>query len=78
MDAAWPKSEEAALAQESIIIVLQVNGKLRDRIEVPEDITKEDLEHLALANSAVKRFTEGKNLRKVVVVPKRLVNIVAN
>ena len=78
MDAAWPKSDKEALTQDSIMIVLQVNGKLRDRIDVPKDITKEDLEVLALANSAVKRFTEGKTLRKVVVVPKRLVNIVAN
>ena len=78
MDAAWPKSDKEALTQDSIMIVLQVNGKLRDRIDVPKDITKEDLEVLALTNSAVKRFTEGKTLRKVVVVPKRLVNIVAN
>ena len=78
MDAPWPISEEEALTQESIMIVLQVNGKLRDRIEVPMDITKENLEQLALTNSAVKRFTEGKVLRKVIVVPKRLVNIVAN
>ena len=78
MDAPWPISEEEALTQESITIVLQVNGKLRDRIEVPMDITKENLEQLALTNSAVKRFTEGKVLRKVIVVPKRLVNIVAN
>ena len=78
MDAPWPISEEEALTQESIMIVLQVNGKLRDRIEVPMDISKENLEQLALTNSAVKRFTEGKVLRKVIVVPKRLVNIVAN
>ena len=78
MDAPWPISEEEALTQESITIVLQVNGKLRDRIEVPMDITKENLEQLALTNSAVKRFTDGKVLRKVIVVPKRLVNIVAN
>ncbi len=78
MDAAWPNSEEEALTQESIMIVLQVNGKLRDRIEVPMDISKENLEHLALTNSAVKRFTKGKVIRKVIVVPKRLVNIVAN
>ena len=72
------KSDKEALTQDSIMIVLQVNGKLRDRIDVPKDITKEDLEVLALNNSAVKRFTEGKTLRKAVVVPKRLVNIVAN
>ena len=57
--------------------VLQVNGKLRDRIEVPEDISDKNLEELALANSAVKRFLSEKNVRKVVIVPKRLVNVVA-
>ena len=68
---------EEALTQDSIIIVLQVNGKLRDRIEVPEDISDKNLEELALATSAVKRFLSEKNVRKVVIVPKRLVNVVA-
>ena len=77
MDELWPTVVEEALTQDSIIIVLQVNGKLRDRIEVPEDISDKNLEELALANSAVKRFLSGKNVRKVVIVPKRLVNVVA-
>ena len=77
MDELWPTVVEEALTQDSIIIVLQVNGKLRDRIEVPEDISNKNLEELALANSAVKRFLSEKNVRKVVIVPKRLVNVVA-
>ena len=77
MDELWPTVMEEALTQDSIIIVLQVNGKLRDRIEVPEDISDKNLEELALANSAVKRFLSEKNVRKVVIVPKRLVNVVA-
>ena len=77
MDELWPTVVEEALTQDSIIIVLQVNGKLRDRIEVPEDISDKNLEELALANSAVKRFLSEKNVRKVVIVPKRLVNVVA-
>ena len=77
MDELWPTVVEQALTQDSIIIVLQVNGKLRDRIEVPEDISNKNLEELALANSAVKRFLSEKNVRKVVIVPKRLVNVVA-
>jgi len=77
MDASWPNPIEEALTQDTIVIVLQVNGKLRDRIEVSEDIPKEELEQLAVTNASVKRFIEGKNIQKIIVVPKRLVNIVA-
>ena len=77
MDASWPNPIEEALTQDTIVIVLQVNGKLRDRIEVSEDTSKEELEQLAVTNSSVKRFIEGKNIQKIIVVPKRLVNIVA-
>ena len=78
MDASWPIPAEEALIQDTIIIVLQVNGKLRDRIEVSEDTSKDELEQLAVTNSSVKRFIEGKNIQKIIVVPKRLINIVAN
>ena len=77
MDASWPNPIEEALTQDTIVIVLQVNGKLRDRIEVSENIPKEELEQLAVTNASVKRFIEGKNIQKIIVVPKRLVNIVA-
>ena len=77
MDASWPNPIEEALTQDTIVIVLQVNGKLRDRIEVSEDTSKEELEQLAVTNSSVTRFIEGKNIQKIIVVPKRLVNIVA-
>lgn len=78
MDANWPQVDEAALAQDSILIVLQVNGKLRDKIEVAKDIAKEELEQAALASEAVQRFCEGKTVRKVIVVPGRLVNVVVS
>ena len=78
MDASWPIPIEEALTQDTIVIVLQVNGKLRDRIEVSEDTSKEKLELLAVANASVKRFIEVKNIQKIIVVPKRLVNVVAN
>ena len=68
--------DESALIQNSILIVLQVNGKLRDKIEVPKNMSKEDLERNALENEAVKRFSDGKTVRKVIVVPGRLVNVV--
>ena len=76
MDASWPEVDESALVQDSILIVLQVNGKLRDKIEVPKNMSKEDLEQNALENEAVKRFSDGKTVRKVIVVPGRLVNVV--
>ena len=78
MNANWPKVDESALVQDSILIVLQVNGKLRDRIEVVKDLSKDDLEKKALENDAVKRFSDGKTLRKVIVVPGRLVNVVVS
>ncbi|MDD9960059.1 MAG: leucine--tRNA ligase [Gammaproteobacteria bacterium] len=78
MDASWPAVDESALVQDSILIVLQVNGKLRDKIEVARDSAKEELEKAALASEAVQRFCEGKTIRKVIVVPGRLVNVVVS
>lgn len=78
MNAAWPKVDESALIQNTITIVLQVNGKLRGKVEVPKDISKEELEKLALSNESVARFLAEGTIRKVIVVPGRLVNIVVN
>ncbi len=78
MDAAWPTLDESALAQEQTLIVLQVNGKLRGKIEVATSIEDEELKQQALQNEAVQRFAEGKTVRKVIVVPGRLVNVVVS
>ena len=78
MDATWPQVDQSALTETSITVVLQVNGKLRDTVEVAKDISKDELEKLALDNEAVKRFTADGTIRKVIVVPGRLVNIVVN
>ena len=78
MDAAWPQVDESALTQSSILIVLQVNGKLRAKIEVPKDLGKDQLEVLALENESVKKYTDEGTVRKVIVVPGKLVNIVVN
>jgi len=59
-------------------VVVQVNGKLRSKLDVASDISKKDMEALALADSNVQKFTEGNTVRKVIVVPGKLVNIVAN
>lgn len=73
----WPEWNEALLETSEIRIVLQVNGKVRDQIDVPKDLSKEDLERLALENLRVRQFLEGKSIRKVIVVPGKLVNIAA-
>ena len=78
IDAAWPAVDESALVQHSLILVVQVNGKLRGQIEVPADASREAVEAAARANENVLRFTEGLTIRKVIVVPGKLVNIVAN
>lgn len=72
----WPQVDEAAAAEEKITLVVQVNGKLRDRIEVPVTISDEEAKAAALASEAIARFLEGKPPRKVIVVPGKLVNIV--
>jgi len=77
-DARWPAVDEKALVRSSITLVLQVNGKVRGKIEVAADISKQDIEKIALADENVQRFIEGSNIRKIIVVPGRLINIVAN
>ncbi|MGQ8363956.1 leucine--tRNA ligase [Glaciecola sp. 1036] len=74
----WPELDKSALVDDEKLIVVQVNGKVRAKITVPADISKEDLEKLATTQENVQSFIEGKALRKVIVVPGKLVNIVAN
>ncbi len=78
MEEAWPEFDESALVKSVIEVVVQVNGKVRAKIEVSPDAAKEDVEALALADEHVQKFTDGKTVRKVIVVPGKLVNIVAN
>jgi leucyl-tRNA synthetase len=72
----WPEADPELMAVEEITLIVQVNGKLRDRIVVPVDISKEDAEKTALASPGAGPYLEGKEIRKVIVVPGRLVNIV--
>ena len=76
MNARWPEVAESALVQDSMLIVLQVNGKLRSKIEVSRDITRDELEKLALEDEIIQRFVSEGSVRKVIVVPGKLVNIV--
>jgi leucyl-tRNA synthetase len=76
--AAWPRHDPALLVDEHIEIPVQILGKVRHRIMVPAAASADELEQLALADSKVRELIEGKTVRKVVVVPGKLVNIVAN
>ncbi len=72
----WPTVDKAAAADEEITLVVQVNGKVRDRLTVPAGTGDEQVKNQALASPAVQKFLEGRPPRKVIVVPGRLVNIV--
>lgn len=78
IDAPWPTVDESALVQDSITLVVQVNGKLRGQVEMPASASREEIEAAARNNENVLRFTDGLTIRKVIVVPGKLVNIVAN
>jgi leucyl-tRNA synthetase len=74
--APWPDPDEAALIEDEIELVVQVNGKLRSTIRVPKDASRETVQDAATDNPAVQKFLEGKVPKKIVVVPGRLVNLV--
>ena len=77
LDAPWPEVDEKAMVADDMTLVVQVNGKLRGSVTVPATADKETIEKVALENENVKKFTDGKTIRKIIVVPKKLVNIVA-
>ena len=72
----WPKVDEEAASEDEITLIIQVNGKLRDRLTVPPSISEEDAKTLALASQPVQQFIGDKPVRKVIIVPGKLVNIV--
>jgi leucyl-tRNA synthetase len=76
-DAAWPEADPALIVDDEVTIAIQVNGKLRDTLTAPKGAAKEALEELALGSDKVIRLLDGKPPRKVIVVPDRLVNLVA-
>ncbi|WP_089727830.1 leucine--tRNA ligase [Candidatus Thiosymbion oneisti] len=77
LDAAWPVVDETALRQDTIEYVVQVNGKVRGKIRVTADAGREVVEQAALANENVRRFVGAAQVRKVILVPRKLVNVVA-
>ena len=78
LDAAWPQVDESALVRDSITIVVQVNGKVRGKLEVPASIDKDGAIEAAKADANVQKFLDGNTIRKEIYVPGKLVNIVAN
>jgi leucyl-tRNA synthetase len=74
----WPEYDPACLVEDELEIVIQVNGKVRDKITVSKDATKEEIEALALGRERIQEHTAGLTVRKVIVVPGRLVSVVAN
>ncbi|EGQ0359607.1 leucine--tRNA ligase [Staphylococcus pseudintermedius] len=73
----WPSFDPSLLEEDVVEIVVQVNGKVRAKIEIPKDMSKADMEATALANDNIKAAVEGKDVKKVIAVPQKLVNIVA-
>jgi leucyl-tRNA synthetase len=76
LDAHWPAVDEAALEQDEIELVLQVNGKLRGNMRVPREAAREAIEKMALSHPSVRKYVNGQPIKKVVIVPGRLVNVV--
>ncbi|MDT6953504.1 leucine--tRNA ligase [Companilactobacillus alimentarius] len=74
--AAWPTYDESKLVSDTVEIIVQVNGKLRDKLQVATDTPKDELEKLATADEKVQKFIDGKNVVKVIVIPNKIVNIV--
>jgi leucyl-tRNA synthetase len=77
LDAPWPVYREEALEVEKITIVIQVNGKVRSRIDVPASLTEDEIKKAALEDERLAQFLAGKEIRKVIVVKNKLVNVVA-
>ena len=73
----WPTYDPTLLVEDVVDYPVQVNGKLRDRIQIPADMDKAEIERIARESENVRRHTDGKSVKKVIVIPGKLVNIVA-
>jgi leucyl-tRNA synthetase len=73
----WPEADQALLIEDTVTIAVQVNGKRRGELTIARDASKEDIEAAALKLETVERAIEGRKIKKVVVVPQRIVNVVA-
>ncbi|WP_330449554.1 class I tRNA ligase family protein [Paracoccus marcusii] len=77
VDAGWPKADPALLEDDSVTLPIQINGKRRAEITVPKTMPKSEIEALVLADDTVLRFLDGAAVKKLIVVPGRIVNVVA-
>jgi leucyl-tRNA synthetase len=77
-ETAWPQADPEAMSKEEVLVVLQVNGKLRSKLSVTPETPREEMEKMALEDENVKKHTKDKTVRKVIVVPGKLVNVVAS
>ena len=77
LDSGWPEVDESALVRAVVELVVQVNGRLRGRISVPADTDREQIEAAAIGDENVARFITGKDVKKIIIVPGKLVNVVA-
>ena len=77
VDAPWPKADPAMLVDDTVTLPIQINGKRRGEIAVPRDMAAPEVEALVLADAAIQRFLDGKPPKKLIVVPGRIVNVVA-
>ncbi|WP_334304328.1 leucine--tRNA ligase [Anaerovorax odorimutans] len=72
----WPVCDESALVKDTVEVVVQINGKVKEKMDVPANLNRDELEKLAMENEKVQKLTSGKNVAKVIAVPNKLVNIV--
>ncbi len=75
-DQPWPQADNTAMAQDEIKLIVQVNGKLRGQINIAKDAEKDVIENAALSNEHIQKFVEGQTIKKIIIVPGRLINIV--
>jgi leucyl-tRNA synthetase len=75
-DMSWPTYDEKALVKDTVEIVVQINGKIKEKLNIAGDLSREEMEAIAMADESVKTLIEGKNVVKVIAVPNKLINIV--
>ena len=76
VDEQWPKYDESLLIEDTYTQAIQINGKLRGTVEIQKDATKDQIQELALAHENVVKFTKDKDIKKIIVIPGKIVNIV--
>jgi len=76
MSEKWPQADPKFLREETILLIIQINGRLRDKIEVPADISEDEAKKLTISRENVKKWTQGKEIKKIIFVPNKLINVV--